>query len=282
MGGAFALMDRHLDKARAPRPGGTLVFSRVGAGRSVLTTSAPSLKLVLEGEQVYEVEGRTVRVTSGQFLFLDAGDTCHAGNKAEAVGLCVALPLAAPPGDAEPFDPLVGRSLVFSARTSEIGRALDSYARTIARDPAAGQRLAPEVIRRSVSSIAEPLGTGRAAIEALGAAKASTRRALFERLERARGFLHANDGRCVTLAELAAVASLSQFHLARYFRAAFGQPPIAYHRGLRLARAAGFLARDEGGVAEAAEIAGYSDSVALCHAFRRHLGTTPRGLRQAA
>ena len=93
---------------------------------------------------------------------------------------------------------------------------------------------------------------------------------------------HEHDDRNVTLAELADVARLSQFHLARYFRLAFGRPPIAYHRSLRLARAAEFLAHEDGTIAEAAEIAGYSDSVSLCHAFRRHFGTTPKGFLAAA
>ena len=61
---------------------------------------------------------------------------------------------------------------------------------------------------------------------------------------------------------LATVANLSQFHLARYFRLAFGRPPIAYHRALRLARAAEYLTHGEGTIAEAAEIAGAKGTVA--------------------
>ena len=116
----------------------------------------------------------------------------------------------------------------------------------------------------------------RAAIDGLKAAKPSTRRELYRRLERARGFLHDHDDRGVTLAEMASVAGLSQFHLARYFKSAFGRAPIAYHRDLRLARAADLL--DSGGcsVAAAAEATGYSDQVALSHAFRRQYGAPPQ------
>ena len=82
--------------------------------------------------------------------------------------------------------------------------------------------------------------------------------------------------RTIALAELASVARLSQFHLARYFRRAFGAAPIAYHRALRLERAADFLSRGEGSVARAAELIGYSDAVALSHAFRKHFGAPPQ------
>jgi len=108
------------------------------------------------------------------------------------------------------------------------------------------------------------------------AAKASTRRHLCERLERARAHLHEHCDRNVALAELAAVAGVSRFHLARYFKLAFGAAPIAYHRGLRLARAAELLASGGRSLAEAAEAAGYSDAAALSHAFRRRYGRTPR------
>lgn len=112
------------------------------------------------------------------------------------------------------------------------------------------------------------------AIEGVKAAKLSTRRELCRRLERARAFLHANDRRNVTLGEMAGVAGLSQFHLARYFKHAFAASPISYHRALRLKRAADLLVGGAS-VAEAAEATGYSDPVALSHAFRRKYGSPP-------
>ena len=52
------------------------------------------------------------------------------------------------------------------------------------------------------------------------------------------------------------------------------EAPISYHRELRLKRAASLLA-DGASVAEAAEATGYSDPVALSHAFRRKYGAPP-------
>jgi AraC-like DNA-binding protein len=218
-----------------------------------------------------------VRVAPGQFLYVDSGEALLGTNRVETLGLCLSLPTSwNGRAAAEGHDPVLGRALVLSGNASGFGRALEHYGRAIARDPSTGPRLAPELVAKAAGALREPLADSRAAIESLKVVKSSTRHALFQRLERARGFLHANDSRSVSLGELATIASLSQFHLARYFRLAFGQPPIAYHRSLRLARAADFLARDEGTIAEAAEIAGYSDSVSLCHAFRRHFGKAPR------
>lgn len=116
----------------------------------------------------------------------------------------------------------------------------------------------------------------RTAAAGLDAAKPSTRRDILQRLERARAHLHDHLDRGVALAELALVARLSRFHLARYFKRAFGTAPVAYHRALRLERAARFLSAGHGSVAQAAELIGYSDAVALSHAFRKHFGVPPQ------
>ena len=277
MSAAFSVLDRHMEAERPASAGGRLVLSDLAPGRSVIGASAPSLKMVLDGEEIYQIDGKAVRVLPGQFLFVDAGESLLGTNRVDTLGLCLSLPSGwRGPSAAEGHDPVLGRSVVLSASGSGVGRALQQYGRAIARDSSAGDRLAPELVAQAARALREPLADSRAAIESLKVVKSSTRHALFQRLERARGFLHSNDCRSVALAELAAVANLSQFHLARYFRLAFGQPPIAYHRSLRLARAAEYLARDEGTIAEAAEIAGYSDSVSLCHAFRRHFGKAPR------
>jgi len=282
MGCEFTVMDRQLDAPRAVMPGGKLVYcSLKSGGSSMIGAPAPSLKLVLDGDERYEVDGRTIAVKPGEFLYLDAGSHCIGTNRGPMTGLCLLLPTgsgAAPPtafGD----DPVLGRALVLSTRASALGRTLSDYGRRIALNPLLGAALADELVARVEVAIAEPLERSRAAIDALKAVKLSTRRELYRRLERARDFLHGHLARSVTLAEMASVAGLSQFHLARYFKETFGEAPIAYHRELRLRRAAELLAGGET-VAEVAEKTGYSDQVALSHAFRRRYGAPPHLWRQ--
>lgn len=275
----FTVMDRQLEAPRGPTPGGKLVLCTLKAGSSMIGAPAPSLKLVLEGDERYEVDGRTIAVRPGEFLYLDAGSTCVGTNRSDMTGICLLLPTAAGAcGESGSFgnDPVLGRALVLSTRASAMGRTLDDYGRRIARDPSLGPALADELVARVEGAIAGPLAESRAAIAGLKAAKPATRRELYRRLERARGFLHDHDHRNVSLGEMASVAGLSQFHLARYFKSAFGQSPIFYHRGLRLARAAELLAAGGKSVAEVAEATGYSDPVALSHAFRRKYGSPPQ------
>lgn len=274
---SFAIMNRHIDAVRPPLFAGKVVLSTLLPGSSVIGSPAPSLKLVLDGEERYTVDGRTVAVRPGEFLYLDAGAECIATNRSTTLGLCLILPPkpAAEGEGASGHDPVLGRALVLSTGGSAMGRALLDYSVRIARNPADGNRLASEIIGRVQTSLTEPLVQSREAIERLKAAKPSTARELHRRLERARGFLHAHDDRSVALGELALVAGLSQFHLARYFKLAFGDAPIGYHRNLRLARAARLLTEGGQSIAQIAEATGYSDQVALSHAFRKHYGMPP-------
>ena len=273
----FTVMDRQLDTPRGPTPAGKLVYCDLKAGSSMIGAQAPSLKLVLDGDERYEIDGRTISVRPGEFLYLDAGSHCVGTNRRDMKGICLMLPArVAPDEDANFFgdDPVLGRALVLSTKASAMGRALWEYGRRIAHDPKIGPALADELVAKVEVAIAAPLAESRAAMEGVKAAKLSTRRELYRRLERARSFLHAHDDRNVTLGEMATVAGLSQFHLARYFKNAFDASPISYHRALRLKRAAVLLAGGSS-VAEAAEATGYSDPVALSHAFRRKYGAPP-------
>ena len=277
-------MDEHVDRATQSlaASAGKLVLSRLPPGHGVVPAASPSLKLILDGEVRYEFDGRAVVVGAGQYLYLDAGTACRVDNRSRTLGLCIGvpnLPRLAGGEIADAHDPVLGRSLVLSTRASQMGRTLEFYGRQIANNPALGDALAGELVATVQYAIAEPLAESRAAIDGLNAAKPSTRRELYRRLERARGFLHDHDDRNVTLGEMASMAGLSQFHLARYFKAAFGQAPISYHRDLRLARAAGLL-REGHSVASAAEATGYSDQVALSHAFRRRYGAPPQSWTQ--
>lgn len=283
MDGKFSIMSQHVDRADHSQVAGAgkLVLSRLPAGQGRISANGPSLKLILEGEIRYEFDGRAVVVRAGQYLYLDAGSSCLVTSRGATVGLCIGVPTLnlANSDETDGHDSLLGRSLVLSTRTSAMGRTLETYGRRIANDPALGDALAGDLVATVEYAIAEPLGESRAAIDALKAAKPATRHELYRRLERARGFLHDHDDRNVTLGEMASVAGLSQFHLARYFKAAFGRAPISYHRDLRLMRAAELL-REGHSVASAAEATGYSDQVALSHAFRRRYGAPPQSWTQ--
>ncbi|WP_324750532.1 hypothetical protein SH591_03435 [Sphingomonas sp. LY54] len=108
----FRLMDRANDAEATPPTAGKVVLSRLAPTTCRIAAPAPSLKLVMQGAEYYEIDGRTVRVEPGQFLYLDAGTECHAINREETIGLCLLIAPAAGRDDralAHGHDPVLGR-----------------------------------------------------------------------------------------------------------------------------------------------------------------------------
>lgn len=98
-------------------------------------------------------------------------------------------------------------------------------------------------------------------------------------VRRAREYLDAHCADDVRLADLAGVACLSPFHLARAFAAAVGLPPHAYLVQARVRRARDLLAAGAA-PSDAALAAGFADQSHLTRAFRAQVGVTPARFRK--
>ncbi|MFF5535893.1 helix-turn-helix transcriptional regulator [Streptomyces cinerochromogenes] len=101
------------------------------------------------------------------------------------------------------------------------------------------------------------------------------------RLSEVVDFMHANLSRRVTLADLAAVAGVSESHFTRAFRTSTGQSPHQYLTQRRLDHARRELVRTDRPIAEIATEAGFADQSHLTRTMRRYEGATPRMLRDA-
>ena len=93
-------------------------------------------------------------------------------------------------------------------------------------------------------------------------------------LVRVQEFLNDNVETPVTLADLAAIAGVGQFHLTRTLRQAFGLPPHAYHVQVRVNRARALL-KNGVPVVDVAARTGFADQAHLTRHFKRLVGVTP-------
>jgi len=105
------------------------------------------------------------------------------------------------------------------------------------------------------------------------------------RLTRVRDYIDANlEGGDLTIARLAKVASLSQFHFARAFKAAVGNSPHQYVSTHRLERAKELLTRGDQSLLDIAVALNFSSQANFTRAFRKGTGMTPgqyrRGLKR--
>lgn len=274
MGACFHLLSGRLEPATLswPSADGRVVLSRISGGESEAVSPALSVKYVLDGEERYEIGGRSYRVGAGRFLAVSAGSRVRAVlpmRGETATGLCVYLPAPAGLTLNEDHYPLT-----FAAAGLELGAVLRDAARRIAADPARGPDLAGPVVAAARASFATLLHGSSSQIAQLDLRRPATRRHVQRRLELARGHLHDHLDRAVPLTELAREAGLSAFQLARYFNQVYGVPPATYHRARRLEAADAALRTGESASAVARAF-GFSELSSFTHAYRRHFGVPP-------
>lgn len=107
------------------------------------------------------------------------------------------------------------------------------------------------------------------------AAKASTRKELFRRLQIAKEYLHSCIEEPVSLEDVAGKACLSPYHFHRAFRQTFQTTPHRYVTDLKLKRARTLLVDKKMSVSETAEKVGFASVPSFSRLFSGYFGTSP-------
>jgi AraC family transcriptional regulator len=84
----------------------------------------------------------------------------------------------------------------------------------------------------------------------------------------------------VTLAELATLTGLSQWHFSRAFKGSTGMAPYRWQLGARVQRAQSLLLDTRASLEQVAEATGFADAVHFGKAFRKITGMTPAAWRK--
>lgn len=121
----------------------------------------------------------------------------------------------------------------------------------------------------------------RMEIEALPGVRVATREELYRRLHRAHDFVQALSSTPITLDDMARVANLSPTHFLRTFKQAFRETPHQYLTARRLERAQQLLRETDLPVTEICLAVGFESLGSFSALFKRRLGCSPQGYRQA-
>jgi AraC family transcriptional regulator len=253
-----------------------VVFSELARTQYSVDSPGACVNFVLDGEERYELGGHSYVLRQGQFLFLGSRVTANVvlPRARPTRALCVYVPLETlewpvPAVIDAPQEHAGIEHAVLDASASPFGRSLARLAAHVAADPGAGARCSSRIARHVGASLPAFATALNARLDTLDAIKPRTRMELLRRVEKARAYLHANIRRSVSQRDLAKVVGLSQFHLARSFKAVHGIAPLAYHRSLRLRRAAAELAAGSLSSEDVAARFGYGEGAALLRALRR-------------
>ncbi|WP_420645295.1 helix-turn-helix domain-containing protein [Candidatus Leptofilum sp.] len=117
------------------------------------------------------------------------------------------------------------------------------------------------------------------ALAALTPRKQSTLDDLLPRLLQARQLVEARFLDDLQVVDVATAVSLSEFHFARLFKAAFGESLYQFIKRLRLDEARFRLLESDLSVTELSLQVGYSSLSSFIHAFRRRFGLSPSQYR---
>lgn len=260
---------QHGEFTRQPTSGGQVFFSSPGIGSSRVIALSPSVRFVLQGEQVHNVDGRIRRVRAGEFVLVEAGTLTDIRIAAkDTLGLCIYLP-STPRG-------LIGDNLASAALQGDRNHGLARRLAGILSEGLDGGEIDPgRVISIAMTGAERFLGELSNLQGRLGHRRPAVRAEILHRLERARAFIHARADSSICLDDICREAALSRFYLSRMFADVYGMPPLSYHRRLRLDGAAAQLAKGASAPSELAEELGYGSISAFSRAFRAQFGIPP-------
>jgi AraC-like DNA-binding protein len=273
-GAAVTILNGHAQGYGVRSPDGAFSIKWMPQGSAVYRVDRASHRLsadhavILNANQPYELEFTDPQKTESFCVFFPDGMVAQAWSEMNAPD-----PLAeADPGSRPPeFADFVFRPTAALGR--RLARLRDAYGHP---DPSAA--VEEEHLLDLLIDMLKAARRNEAAAARLPSAKASTRRQLAARLERARELLEDADEE-PSLGALAAASALSKFHLLRSFKAAFGCTPSAYRRARRLDRARRLLRATPMTVGQIGEALGYESTSAFIRAFRRHFGANPSAIR---
>jgi AraC-like DNA-binding protein len=219
---------------------------------------------VSRGAAAFELDDTRQRAASGELFVLEPGSV-HTGVPAVPGGWAYQVlyldPGIIPAWAEEGSAPAAARWVVF--RDERLRRSLAVAHAALAAEPPG--LAVDEAVLRAVEALRPHLAPGP------GPRRTRPEHAA---VRRARRHLQERWAEPVTLAELAEVARLSRFELARTFRAQVGLPPHAFQLDLRVARARALLATGEPPAAVAATC-GFYDQAHLGRVFKRAVGVPP-------
>ncbi|MBE6691398.1 MAG: helix-turn-helix domain-containing protein [Ruminococcaceae bacterium] len=255
------------------------VGRRVGAQKEHWHRYA-ELMLVLEGQAIDLIDGQEYHIQAGDVYVLYPG-MLHEQREAQGYRYAIIkFDHEAFMTEAESLRGLPGFHLLFSMKSGSALRAVADDATLGAVEPLA-RMMEQEMQNASPESEALVWHLFMAAVAILCRScqpSLPSLRSYRQVIAKALGYMETHYAESVHLEDLAGITGYSRRHFTRLFRENMCCSATEYLTELRLNAACRLLKQNEPLTAVAAAC-GFSDAAALCHAFRRRFGVTPKAFR---
>lgn len=116
--------------------------------------------------------------------------------------------------------------------------------------------------------------------ETIKSVKRSTRIELFNRLNRAKDYIHSNYSEPLDLEMLSKISMLCTHHFLRRFKSFFGQSPYKYIKNVRMNKAAEMLVNTDKSITSVCLDCGYESLSSFSYLFKNTYGISPEKYRQ--
>ena len=238
------------------------------------------LMIVLEGQALDLIDGQEYPLQAGDVYVLYPG-MLH--EQREAMGyryVIFKFDLEDFAAEASELRGLPGFHLLFSMKSGSPLRAIADSATLSAIEPLA--RLMEEESEnasRESEALVKHLFMATVAILCRSCQPSLPALRLYRQvIAQALGYMESHYAEAVSLDDLARVTGYSRRHFTRLFRENMCCSAMEYLTELRLNAACRMLKQNES-LTSVAEACGFSDAAAVCHAFRRRFGVTPKAFR---
>ncbi len=238
------------------------------------------LMIVLEGQAIDLIDGQEYHIQAGDVYVLYPG-MLHEQREARGYRYAIfKFDREAFLAEANDLRGLSGFHLLFSMKSGSALRAIADDTTLAAVEPLA-RLMEAEMKNASRESEALIKNLFMATVSILCRScrpSLPSLRAYRQVIAQALGHMETHYAEAVSLDDLAKIAGYSRRHFTRLFRENMCCSAMEYLTELRLNAACRLLKQNEP-LTAVAEACGFSDAAALCHAFRRRFGTTPKTFR---
>lgn len=254
-----------------------------------------SVKFVVEQEIVYKSEGKEFKVGGGQFLLACKHSDANAffESKQTVRSICIdicadsfAEAYAVITGKDEDFDNYLAQYFAYPQFFENVNRvqtgSIDQMLKSLLYQIQLNELdcINKEWFLDLTEKIIYKEYGNYHALKNIHAAKPSTRKEIFQRLQTGREYMDENFHSISEIKEVAKYCLLSEYHFFRCFRQAFGTTPFHYLATKKLAFAKERLTTSNDTVAAVAAACNYPDVFTFSKAFKRQFGYAPGTLKK--